>query len=108
MRETVSWILEAYGQTVTATVDGEEQTWRAFVQPVLRERSAEERAYTPIGDVDERQWLYIGPADRPLERGERLQWGGKALVVRESAVVYGGTEIIYRRAVLLPDREAAV
>lgn len=103
MRGTWQGILSAYGQTVERTGTGEQ--WRAFVQPVLAERSEEERRSTALGDVDRRRWLYIGPADRRLERETRLTCGGRTYRVRESVTVQLGEEVLYRRAVLVPERE---
>lgn len=96
-------LMAAYGQAVEEPETG--ARWRAFVQPVRRELSREERAVTALGDVDRRQWLYIGPGDRALDRGQRLRWDGRVYRVRESAPVYAGEQVLYCRAVLLRERE---
>ena len=88
MKELIAELFAIYGQVVTAAADGGEQSWQAFVQPILRDRSEEARAYTPIGDVDKRQWLYIGPADRVLQRGDSLRSGGQSFIVRELSLIH--------------------
>ena len=104
MREALAEILAGYGQTVEEADTG--ARWRAFVQPVLRSRSEEERGTTALGDVDRRRWLYIGPGDRMLERGQRIRWDGRVYRVRESAAVYAAEQVFYCRAVLLRERES--
>lgn len=106
MRELFAGILGAYGQEVTCPETGE--SWRAFVQPVRSVALREERASTVLGDVDQRRWLYIGPADREVERETRLSCGGAAYRVRESAAVPFGDGVLYWRAVLVPEKEAVV
>ena len=103
MREVWAAVLAAYGQQVTSPETGE--SWRAFVQPVLSRGIREERQSTALGDVDQRRWLYIGPGERALSREERLDCGGRVYRVRESVAVRLGEEILYRRAVLTPERE---
>ena len=108
MRASFSAALAAWGQEVKRELPGQEtETWRAFVQPILRQEKDGERVRTPLGEVDERQWLYIGPADISLQRGETLFQDGKRYVVRESWTVYAGTKPFYRRALLRRGKEAA-
>lgn len=109
MREDFAAVLSRWGQTVERTGAGQEtERWKAFVQPVLRSQREEERASTPLGDVDERQWLYAGPADIPLERGETLLQGGLAFRVREWTMVFAGEAPLYCRAVLVREKEAVL
>ena len=107
MRDCFPAVLALCGQTVSRELPGQgEQRWKAFVQPVLRRQSGDERTSTPLGNVDERQWLYVGPAEIPLTRGETLVQGNVAFQVRESVTVYAGEEPLYHRAVLRRQKEA--
>ncbi len=106
MRELFAEILDAYGQTVRCKETGE--SWRAFVQPVRTRRSDEERQSTALGDVDQRLWLYVGPADRPVDREAVIACGQGVYRVRESVTVPFGEEDLYCRAVLAPEREMVV
>jgi len=105
MRAALEQILLTYGQTVRAGEDGE--SWRAFVQPITG-RSRESRLATPLGDVDQRQWLYIGPAGRRLEREQVLLCQGTRYWVRECVTEFLGDEPLYCRAVLEIEKESAV
>ncbi len=106
MRELFAGILGTYGQRVSCPESG--KSWRAFVQPVRGQASQEERRSTALGDVDQRRWLYIGPANREVDREDRLLWEGQAYRVRESVLVPFGDAPLYCRAVLVRERETVV
>ena len=107
MRRCFSALLARWGQTVCRELPGQEaQRWKAFVQPVPGRQGEDERAFTPLGSVDGRQWLYVGPAEIPLERGETLAQGDVTFQVGESVTVYAGEEPLYHRAVLHRQKEA--
>lgn len=106
MKGELDAILQRWGQDVTREVTGE--SWRAFVQPVRQKNRQEERMVTPVGDVDQRRWLYIGPGEIPLSWEERLLCGGERFFVRECAAVNLGEKTLYQRAILVKEKEAAV
>lgn len=106
MKETIRALCEQWGQSVSRESTGE--SWKAYVQPVRQKNRHEDRAVTPVGDVDWRRWLYIGSADRPLREGEILLSGEERFCVRERAAEYLGSEALYERAILIQAKEAAV
>lgn len=73
-------LLERYGQRVSlATEDGRVPV-KAFFQP-LRERE-EGSAPSPVGVRPVGKYLYLGPADVPVEEGEELRWDERGFVFR--------------------------
>ncbi len=106
MKEELHSIWEQWGQDVSCEESGE--TWKAFVQPVRQKNRNEDRAVTPLGDVDWRRWLYLGPGERSLWEGATLLCGGERYTVRERTVEYLGSVILYERAILVKAKEAAV
>jgi len=107
MRAKMEALFRDFGQDVQRLREEESEKWNAFVQPVRQQRQEEEFEHTRLGGVDWRRWLYIGPAEKALERGEELFSGGERYRVRESTAVYFGREVLYRRAILCRAKEAA-
>ena len=107
MKAKMTALFRDFGQNVQRLREEESENRRAFVQPVRQQRQDEEFEHTRLGGVDWRRWLYIGPAEKTLERGEELLSGGERYRVRESTAVYLGREILYRRAILCRAKEAA-
>lgn len=68
-------ILARYGQKVVLRRGGEEVPVRAFFQPVEEKAPGEEP--TPIGVAPRGKYLYLGPAEEPLEGVEELAWEGR-------------------------------
>lgn len=110
MRARLEEMMRAYGQTVTlvSRKSGEEAAFAAFLQPVLKEREYPPVAATPLGAVSSKRWLYIGPASREIGPGDRVCLDNLHLVVQEAETVYFHAEILYRRAMLRQEKEAAV
>lgn len=102
--------MRGYGQMVTlvSRKSGEETAFAAFLQPVLKERENPPAAATPLGAVSVKRWLYVGPAGREIGPGDRVRFDNLRLVVQEAEAVYFHTEVLYRRAVLRHEKEAAV
>lgn len=109
MRARLEEMMRVYGQTVTliSQKSGEEATFAAFLQPVLKEREQPPLAATPLGAVSCRRWLYVGPADRKIRPGDRFRSDGLRLVAQEAEAVYFQAGILYYRAVLRREKEAA-
>ena len=110
MRVRLEQILERYGQAVALTPrdSGETMEIRAFLQPVLKEKSEPPAAVTPLGPVCEQRWLYIGRAGVDVAVGDRMRCGEERLIVQEVQPVYWQDEVLYRRAVLRREKEEAV
>lgn len=110
MRARLEEMMRVYGQTVTLVPreGGEETAFAAFLQPALKEREYPPVAATPLGAVSGKRWLYVGPAGREIVPGDRVCFDNLRLVVQEAEAVYFHTEVLYRRAVLRQEREAAV
>lgn len=109
MRARLEELMGAYGQKVTliSRKSGEEVGVMAFLQPVLKERTAPPVTATPLGAVSGRRWLYVGPAGREIRPGDRLRFDALRLVAQEAEAVYFRGEVLYCRAVLQLEKEAA-
>ena len=60
---------------------------RAFLQPVL-DREREQRLPSPLGQRPEDRYLYLGPADIPLEAGRsQVEWKDRAFEVQSAHLV---------------------
>lgn len=101
--------MRVYGQTVIliSGKSGTETVLTAFLQPVLKERETAPAVATPLGAVSRRRWRYVGPAGQNIQPGDRICFNSLRLVVQESEAVYFHSEVLYHRAVLQPEKEAA-
>ncbi len=90
-------ILEQYGQRVSLWRGEEVREVRAFFQPV-EEKTAGETP-TPLGVAPAGKWLYLGPAEEPLEDVERLAWRGRWFQLLRCREVPWGEGTAYRWAV---------
>ena len=81
-------LLAMYGQEVTLRLEGmEDRPLRAFLQPVL-DREREQRLPSPLGQRPEDRYLYLGPADIPLEAGRsQVEWKDRAFEVQSAHLV---------------------
>ena len=87
-------LLEQYGQTVEVC-RGEEAVGiacRAFVQPVLEKR--EQMVPTPLGQVRQDRWLYLGDPAVPLELAEEPAWGSPPIPLKSASMLFLGGKII--------------
>ena len=99
-----SAILSRYGQTVTVYAGEETRTLRAFLQPVLDKGEGQQRP-SPLGLRREDRFLYLGPADAPLQAGvSRVDWQGQCYEV-QSAHPVGAPSPHHWWAVLRPREE---
>jgi len=110
MKARLEQAIERYGQTVTLVPGdgGEMQEVRAFLQPILKQQVEPPVAVTPLGPVCEHRWLYIGKAGVEVRVGDRMSCGEARLVVQEVRPVYWQDDVLYRRAILRREKEAAV
>lgn len=109
MKEKLEEIMRLHGQELTLIRrdGGEETAVSAFLQPLLKEREDLPVTATPLGAVNDQRWLYIGPAARELEPGDRIRFAGIGLTVQEAMPVCFRREALYCRAVLRQEKEAA-
>ena len=84
-----------YGQTVTVFHEGVGVEVRAFLQEKLEKREEPPRSIHPLGEVDRRRWVYIGPAEQEIAFGETLTVDGKDYMVRRVEPVYYMEEVAY-------------
>lgn len=101
MRRTLGRILERYGQE--AAVNG--QRTRALIQPKRERDKSAPFAVTPIGAVDDRDWVYLGQAE--VSPGDRVETEDGAFLVRNARAARLGGEVVYWWAAMRAEREAA-
>ncbi|MGM9619320.1 MAG: hypothetical protein ACI3W8_05765 [Oscillospiraceae bacterium] len=99
--------LRRYGQPVTVCHEGEETQVRAFLQEKLEKNEEPPRSVTPLGVVDRRRWIYIGPAETALSVGDRVLFGGESFIAQQAEPVWLGGEICHWWAQLKKEKEAA-
>lgn len=90
-------VLAQYGQSVTLQTGDETTQVRAFFQPV--EEKTPGMVPTPLGVAQAGKYLYLGPADTPLEDVEELGWSGRAFRVLRHREYRVGDELVYRWAI---------
>ncbi len=90
-------ILAQYGQKVVLRREGGETAVRAFFQPI--EEKAPGNEPTALGTAPRGKWLYLGPAEEPLEDVTELTWAGRIFRVLRSRDYPIGDETAYRWAV---------
>jgi len=109
MRTRLEGILSAYGQTVTLAPreGGEERSFPAFLQPILKKREDLPVTATPLGAVNEKRWLYVGPAGQEIRPGDGVRSDSLRLTVQETETVYFQDAPLYNRAILRQEKERA-
>ena len=103
MKKRWETFLRRYGQTVEVS----EQQCRAILYPLRRKNGEPAMTATPLGAVDQRVWVYLGPAETKLHLGQRLKAAGQEFQVQQAAVMTVGGQGLYCRAVLQSVQEAA-
>ena len=106
MEQTWRGILSQYGQEVTLRRGEEEASLRAFVQPAL-DRGKEQEVPTPLGLGGQDRFLYLGPADHPLDTDTLVEWSGRQFRVR-SAHLAGENVCPHWWAMLCPRDEVVL
>lgn len=101
MKALLESILQVYGNLVTMQDSGVMTSFRAFVQPVTQKGWQNmQKVIGALGEIPMGQFVYIGPADRPLARGSTLQAQGKTYLVRRAETIYLADEALYIWALL--------
>ena len=96
-----SRILARYGQDMTVYT----QAWpqgmsvRAFFQP-MREKGTEQSVPSPLGQIRQDRFVYLGPADVQLDKTSKIEVGSLLLRVKGTHLVSVGGQPAYRWAVL--------
>ena len=101
-------ILNTHGKEVQIDTAEGQKTVRAFVQRIRKKETHIPEEETNLGAADLRRWLYIGPADQPLESSSRLSFGGQAYIVQTAEAIYVGTKQTHWWAILQPEREMLI
>lgn len=105
MEQEWKGILNRFGQEVTLRKEGEDCSLRAFVQPAM-ERSKEQEIPGPMGLGRQDRFLYLGPAEHPLDLDTLVEWKGWEYRV-QSAHLMGEGVCPHWWAILYPRDEVA-
>lgn len=101
MEREFARILTRYGQDVRVytkqTPEG--AALRALIQP-MRERGTEQSVPTPLGQVMQDRFLYLGPPRAALDGECRVEVGGECFRVRAAHPIYVGPTLSHWWAVL--------
>ena len=94
-------ILARYGQQVRVYTKSDPKgvTLHAFVQP-MREKGTEQSVPSPLGQVKQDRFVYLGPADRELDENSRVEMGDEHFLVQAAHPIRVGTGISHWWAVL--------
>lgn len=105
MRGRLERFFAAYGQCVTVCRGEERLALRASVQPQTS-GGEDPTAASPLGAVDERRWVYIGPGDTALLRRDVVESGGERFRVLSATPVFLGETVLYWHGLLRLEQEA--
>ncbi len=106
MKGRLERFFAACGQCVTLCRGEKQIALRASVQPQTS-GGEDPTAATPLGAVDERRWVYIGPGNTALFRHDLVESGGERYRVLSATPVYLGETVLYWHGLLRLEREAA-
>ncbi len=106
MKRALRYILRYYGDTLMVRSSGETVSVRAFFRP-LTQKSLQtmQGAFTGLGELPPGYFLYIGPAEVQMQRGDRIRWRDKWFDVRRSEEICIGDEALYRWSLAAPGGE---
>lgn len=95
-----SRILARYGQDVTIYTQDAPRgiRTRAFFQP-QRDKGTEQSVPTPLGWVKQDRFLYLGPADIPLDDACKVKVGEEVYQARSVQPIYVGERLTHWWAV---------
>ncbi len=96
-------ILQQYGEDIRLCRKTEEQTVRAFLQPVTSKSWQNmDHVYQGLGQVPRGQYLYIGPPEATLEQGDQLCQAGREYIVRRADTIMLGGAPLYIWGLCVP------
>lgn len=93
MRQMIEKILNCYGLSVLLSRTG--SVVRAFLQPVTSESRKTWQEISPLGQVPEGQYTYIGPAEPEVMVGDQLEFNGKLYLFRQVEKMRDGEGPVY-------------
>lgn len=101
MEREFAYILARYGQNVRVYTPGvpEGKALRAFFQP-MRERGTVQTVPSPLGQVKQDRFLYLGPAQTALDENSRVEVDGELYRVDNAQPIYVGGRLSHWWAVL--------
>lgn len=105
---TQAWmrhILERYGQTAELEREAGRTTIRAFLQPQMERGESAVEAWSSLGALDGRTWLYLGDAE--VRTGDLLHWEGRTFRVRSGRAYCLGDRAVCWQASLERAKEGA-
>lgn len=80
MRQIIENILKCYG--VSMLLPRTDAQVRGFLQPAISGSKKAQREISPLGQIPEGQYTYIGPAEPEILVGDQLEFGGKVYLFR--------------------------
>lgn len=96
MRRMVEKMMAQYGREMTLLQGGQQTVVRGFFQGVTGK--AETLALPgmgPLGAEGKERFIYIGPAEPELSKGDRVCLDGKKYLTRSTQVIWGLGEPVY-------------
>lgn len=96
MKELIERMFGRYGRLVTVTRGGVSRESRGFFQPSASRGTERFRwEQTPLGTDPEGEYLYIGPTEPEIKKGDTLTLGGTGYQVRRAEVFYDRKGPVY-------------
>ena len=99
--------LERWGMRVVVHTGGQSRRCRAFFQP-MKGVGTQQSVPTPLGQVLQDRFLYLGAADVPLDTDSRVEVDGEWFRVEQAHPVFLGQHIHHWRAICTRRRQEAV
>ena len=85
MKPEIEAILQSFGDTLQILHGTQQTQVRAFLQPVTSKSWQNmEHMFSDLGRIERGQYLYLGPAEQPVEPGDLLRCHGTDYVVRKA------------------------
>lgn len=96
MKKMISKILRYYGVPAKVRHHGTLYDRHIFLQPnTARNWQSLEPVVGPLGRTPGGQYLYIGPPEQEIDRGDEILLGGRAYIVRRAEVYQDGNGPVY-------------
>ena len=98
--------LERWGMSVVVHTGGQSRRCRAFFQPI-KGAGTQQSVPTPLGQVLQDRFLYLGAADVPLDTNSRVEVDGERFRVEQAHPVFLGQHTHHWRAICTRRRQEA-
>lgn len=97
MKRMVEKMLHQFGTDAIVTTAAGSRIVRAIIQPTRsRARQTIEGDQTPLGQIPQGQYTYIGPAEPEIARTDRVEIGSLRLRFARVETVWDGNRPLYR------------